>query len=459
VAPQVQYQPRAGGFPRSHIGPRLRHGELADDRTRTPGMPSYPDRVSRGVGVSDGQANLRTVRRCLLAILFASIFLQRFAVPIGPNGVSVNLFVNLAALAMLLLRRQLNIDPIRAALVLMFAAYASICAIFNGGSSSWSSAMLLIATYIPFVFLLRSLDAPFKDCLRAYQSMVLVCAVCGIAQFFLHFVISSKLLYTFEGFLPSGILLEGFDNLLPINYGSPINRSNGFFMVEPSTFSQYVALAIIIEMLFFQVKWRLAVFIAALLFSYSGTGLFALVLVPGILVSRRSYGTIFALVLFGCLALATSGLWHMDVAMHRGAEFNNTESSGYARFLAPADLIDRYLISDPHDLLFGVGPGSMRDYIQLMPYETHDPAWAKLLFEYGLLGSALFWAMFVLAVFGHAPSLWLSCALTIGFLCFGGELLDPRLQALLLVFCVLPKRPAVAASHLLRPERITVSAT
>jgi hypothetical protein len=37
-------------------------------------------------------------------------------------------------------------------------------------------------------------------------------------------------------------------------------------------------------------------------------------------------------------------------------------------------------------------------------------------------------------------------ALAIGFLTFGGELLDPRLQALMLVFSILPKTSAFTLS-------------
>ncbi len=168
-------------------------------------------------------------------------------------------------------------------------------------------------------------------------------------------------------------------------------------------------------------------------------------LVPVILVKRRSFGTIAALIVFFGLMMATSQLWHLNVIGQRAGEFSSNESSAHARYFAPADLIYQYLIPNPQSLLFGAGPGSLRNYILLMPFETHDPAWAKLLFEYGVVGSILFWTLFVLAVFVHSPSIWMSVALTIGFLTFGGELLDPRLSALLVVFCVLPKKEVLTS--------------
>jgi hypothetical protein len=381
----------------------------------------------------------RTTVRLLVLILLASVFLQRFGVPLGIAGISFNLLVNLIVVGILALRGCLYIDPVRMALYLIFTAYALTSAVFNIDHASVPSALLMVAMYLPFAFMLRPMEGLFEDCLSAFRTIALICASCGIAQFFLQFVISSKLLYTFDGFLPAQILLQGFATFLPISYGSTITRSNGFFFLEPSVFSQFIALAIIVELLYFQVKWRLAVYGAALLFSYSGTGMITLILVPAILASRRSVGIVMALVLLGGLVFATSDLWHLDVIQERADEFDSTNTSGHARFIAPAVLLSQYLFPNPHGLLLGIGPGSLHQYTIQMPYETHDPVWAKLLFEYGVVGAIIFLILFFRAVYVDSPSGWMSVALTIGFFSFGGELLDPRLNALLIVFCVLPK--------------------
>lgn len=276
--------------------------------------------------------------------------------------------------------------------------------------------------------------------------MMLICAVLGIMQVPLQKLTSSTLLFTFDGYLPDAILLEHVNTFQPLTYGSTLYKSNGFLMIEPSTFSQFIAVAIIVELLFYQVKWCLALYGAALLFSYSGTGLIPLAVVaPAILVSRRSYGTIIALALFVVLVLATPDIWHTNILQQRTGEFSDTGASGYSRYIAPMDLIAQFLVPSPHDLLFGLGPGSMRPHALLMPYDTADAAWAKVLFEYGLIGCLLFWPMLFNAVFSNAPSTWISTVLMIGFLVFGGGFLDPRLQALMLVFCVLPKRPAAGS--------------
>jgi hypothetical protein len=395
--------------------------------------------MSPVIGASQ-QDRLVFVRGCLFTMIFAAVFLQRFALNLGET-VPLNLFINVGAVGLLTLVRQANVDPFRAASVLLFIAYAVLSVISNATTSTWTSTLFVIAMYLPFAFVLRSGDALFMNCVSYFRSIVLICAVLGILQFPLQRLTSSTLLFTFEGHLPADILLAGFNTFQPLTYGATLCKSNGFFMIEASTFSQFVAVAAIIELLFYRVKWRLAVYGAALMFSYSGTGLIALALAPAILVSRRSFGTVMTLALFALLVLATPEVWHLSVIEQRTGEFSAPGASGYARFIAPMDMIGKFQVPNPRDLLFGVGPGSMRPHAALMPYETTDPAWAKVLFEYGLVGCLLFWPMWFNAVFSNAPSIWVGLVLMIGFLSFGGEFLDPRLQTLLLVFCILPKRP------------------
>jgi hypothetical protein len=217
-------------------------------------------------------------------------------------------------------------------------------------------------------------------------------------------------------------------------------------------------LAIIIELLFYQLNWRLAVYGVALLFSYSGTGFIPLmIVVPAILVSRRSYSTIIWLALLAVLTvlvLTASGLWQADVFEARTAEFGDSQGSAYARFVAPADLIIRFQLGSTPDFLFGVGPGTILAYGLLMPYVTSDPPLAKVLFEYGLVGSLLFWPMWITSVFKNAPSVWISLTLLIGVLAFAGTFLDPRLQALLLAFCILPREVTAEATSARRSTRI-----
>jgi hypothetical protein len=408
------------------------------------------------LGVRRATPNLSTVtRRGLMIMLFSAIFLQRFALHPGETGIPLCLLVNLGAIVALALFRRLNLDPLRAALVFLFAACVPLSMTFGSSSSSWTSALFALALYGPFALVLRSGDEFFRESTRLYRSFMVICAILGILQFMLQFVISGTWLFTFYNVLPRGLLLEGFNTLQPLQYGSPLYKSNGFLMIEPSTFSQFVAIGLIIEFLFYGSAWRIAVYGAALLLSYSGTGLIILALVPFILISRGAYKPGIILALFAVVAISAPQIWNADVIAQRAAtEFDSTNSSAHERFMAPVELIDRFIVSRPSSMLFGYGPGSLRDYALEMPFETSDPPWAKIVFEYGLVGYLLFWPMFLVSVFRGSPSNWLSLTLVIGYLVFGGSFLDPRLQALLLVFCVLPKRGARATSDDTSPPGI-----
>lgn len=409
-----------------------------------------PPRPAEEHGVASRQPPLlvrqgavdRPAYRALVGVLFASIFLQRFAVPVL-DTIALNLAVTTAAIALLLARGSLLVDGRRLALFLAFAAAVMLSAARNAGEASLASTALLCVVCAPYALSLRASEGMFHACLRAFQTMVLVCAWCGLAQFILQFAIGPAGLFSFADHVPQQFLLNGFNTVIPLRWDSPILKSNGFFFVEPSTFSQYLALAAVFELLFRGMTARLAVYLIALPTSFSGTGLLLLiVMIPLVLLYRRDFRAIAGLGLLGAIALATGDFWHLDALLARTGEFGSTDSSAYARFFAGGRLIGEFLLSSGADLAFGLGPGAFPLHAKLMPYEVHDPAWAKVLFEYGLLGTLLFWPMLLAALLAGVPSRWVGAALLIGYFTFGGMLLDPRMQALVLVFCTLPRRRA-----------------
>ncbi|PHK95454.1 hypothetical protein CR162_08175 [Pseudoroseomonas rhizosphaerae] len=388
------------------------------------------------------------VRRCLVAALFASIFLQRFAIPIGEDGLAINLLVTLGVLALLAIRGAFTLDPVRTVMFFALGTAISLSTALNAGNASLPSMVLMLVMYAPFVLALNVTDGVFRGCVSAFQKMVLVCAVCGVAQFVAQFVVGSENLFTFHGLVPESLLLPNFNTANPLTWDSPYYKSNGFFLLEPSTFSQYLAIAIVLELLFYGVTLRLLAFAVALPTSYSGTGLILLLLLlPWLLLHLRAYGAIVGGLAFVGVAVIFGSLWNIEVLLNRINEFQSEDSSANARFVAGAWLIGEFLLSSARDVVFGLGPGSYAQHTPLVSYEAHDPAWAKMLFEYGLMGSAIFWPFFFISLFSNPPSRWISTALLIGYFTFGGMLLDPRLQIMILVFCVWPKQPAAAPAH------------
>jgi hypothetical protein len=376
----------------------------------------------------------------LAAALLASIFLQRFALPVGEDaGIAINLMVTLAALLVIVIRSGLSVEPLRLVLFSVFMLSAAASFLLNESASSRLSFAYLIVLYLPFTLILSEGDSTFRSCLGIFQSAMLACGIIGIAQFWLQFAVPNPLvLFTFEGLLPSWILLQGYDNLIPLMWGSTILKSNGFFFIEPSTFSQYLALAIVFELLFFQRLLRLSIYVCALLFSYSGTGLLLLVILgPAILVYRRSYRILGLLSCLLVVAVLAGDYWHMEALTRRLGEFGSAGSSATARFVAGLRMISEQVTTSTEALL-GFGSGTYRDQASPFDFEVHDPPYARLVFEYGILGVTAFFAFLLVSLFGRSPSRWVAGALLVGFMTFGGMLLDPRLHVLMLVFCVLP---------------------
>ena len=407
----------------------------------TPGLATVSTRI-----VAPAADDARAIRFWLFAALFASIFLQRFGIPLGEFGIGFNLVVTLAALAAIGLRGGLDVDPLRATLVLLFLACAWFSVALNAGGASVPSVALTMLVYLPYALSLRRPDGVFEACIGAFQAMVLACAIAGIAQFALQFVLDPALLFTFHGLLPDAVLLKGWGNMQPLEWGGSIYKANGVVLNEPSTFSQYLALAIVIEVLFFGRLVRLATYGVALLLSYSGTGLMLLaMLLPWVLLHRRAYKALGGLAVLGLLAVVLGEWWNMQALVGRAAEFTQDGSSATARYVAGAWLVAGYVLSWPPDLLFGLGPGSFLDTAQRQSFEAHDAALWKLVFEFGLVGTLAFAVMFAVVLFDRVRSPWVAAALGIGFLAFGGMLLDTRLHVLVLLFCTLTKWPPQVA--------------
>jgi hypothetical protein len=262
-------------------------------------------------------------------------------------------------------------------------------------------------------------------------------AVAGICQFIGQFAIPGPTLFTFEDILPDAILSHGFNYVIPVAGAPALMKSNGFFLVEPSSFSQLMALAIIAEFAFFRPSWRLALLGVGMVLAYSGTGLILFaIFVPALLI-YRGHGRLVLLAVAGLVALAVfADSLHLTSLMDRVSEFGSDRSSAFARFLSPFYLFEDFIFPHVQTTLFGLGPGAIEPFFNSLEYEVHDPTWGKLFFEYGAFGTIPFVVFMCYCLFSGARSYWLSGAVFVNYLLLGGNLLDARLQALMLVLVV-----------------------
>jgi hypothetical protein len=166
-----------------------------------------------------------------------------------------------------------------------------------------------------------------------------------------------------------------------------------------------------------------ACFGLALLLTYSGTGLMALLLGTAFPLRRRAAMALSVGALVVTAAVLFGDVLNLSFTLGRVTEFGSEGSSAYARYVAPLRLIVDSFHREPARLLLGHGPGAISRLT--LGYEFHDPTWAKLIFEYGILGFLAFVGLFVILLReGQAP-LRIRGALLAAWLVMGGHLLSP----------------------------------
>jgi hypothetical protein len=335
----------------------------------------------------------------VVAILFASLVLQRFGLPVGDLRVHAVTPVALVAAIAGLHAGTLGLDRRRVALLLALgavalvstAARANLAAPIAPRSSLPSLAYWLFLT--SFVALSFGRAVPEEWFFRRVAWWLGLVAVAGLAQFAAQFAGLS--LFSFAGLVPGSLLVEHLF-AVEIALESGVMRSNGFFLVEPSVFSQLMAVGLMIETLYFRRTAWMALFLAGLLAAVSGTGwlvLGAFVVQLGIGLGLRGAVLAAALAMGLVLGLVALSFLAPEIAeglFDRMGEFSMVGTSGYERFVTPWLVLRDVLDQVPWALATGLGPGTAEQLT--LPYVYHVNTPLKLLLEYGIAGLGLYLA-------------------------------------------------------------------
>lgn len=367
-----------------------------------------------------------------LLVVTVTVF-QRFVVP--GTVVSIALPVAFGVVIALGIGGHVVADASRTVLYAVAAAgccVASLLASMWGGLElSISSLALLLVVYLPCCARVRpELRQRFPELLTFFQRLMVVAAVACVGQW-----AAQAVGWQFEDLLkplPPGLLVATTDYNLsnPIYYGSSIFKSNGIVFLEASFASQFLALAIIIEILLGRSRWRLILFGAALLTTVSGTGLVLLAFGLLVLAGRRggrwaTRAGAAVLVAVVVVSATPAGALLAD----RSTETSQNGSSGNARFVAPYEQVVAALSADTPALLVGRGAGAVSNdeaFFNPLGIEANYPAVPKLLGEYGLPATLLFLA-FLLALFlARVPSPTLGLMACMLLFVLSGALLQPQ---------------------------------
>lgn len=356
-------------------------------------------------------------------LLFSSIFLQRIAITVGNNQIPLILVLTLLSLLFILLsNRESGMIVVRITLFFSFLLLTTIF-MLNKEYSAFSY-FYLIALYIPFLFYLSFRNEIKIKLIQRFLTFILVTSFIGIIQFVFQ-LIGGSFIDPFA-YLSSSYTQQGYLSTYQISYDSNIMKSNGIFYLEPSLFSQFLAIGIVIEISLFKRWWRIIIYLLALMVTFSGTGILLLIAatIPILFKLKLKNMLLFlilGLIIFGLFASSEFGQYTLS----RTQEYKSPNSSFSTRFINPYKVsID----SDPKDLLFGHGPGQA-DRTEFV-YPVNFSVLPKLLYEYGLIPSILF-VIFLVHIFLYKGNV-ISYSLLIMYLFLSGGLLQPQTVCLML---------------------------
>ena len=331
------------------------------------------------------------------------LFLQRFGATFGGQSLNVVGPIGLAMAIVGLVNRQLTFDVARLKVFLAMLAAILGGAAFNGampvpfvGPGSTGSMVQFVALTS---FTVLGLAKPVNEAVffRTAQRFFIVIGVAGIVQFFAQ--MAGLRVFSFSGLVPAPMLVEtGWNLEIPSGVGDLL-KSNGFFLVEPSVMSQFMAVAVAIELLYFRRPLYLGVFAAGLLLSFSGTGvlvLFAFALSAALRLGWRGVALVLLLAALLATAAGLTMVLSPDVAaamQNRLGEISTPGTSGHLRFTTPFWLLGDILRRFPVAALVGIGAGTSEHLTMPYEYDVNTPV--KISLEFGFPVFVLYVTLFL----------------------------------------------------------------
>lgn len=353
-----------------------------------------------------------------IAMTISVTFLQCFGVPLSDDAtIAVAVPVMVLSLAPLCFFAPPRINLVRLTLYVLMIVAAGVATGFFADRYSPASLALLVLLYAPFVFSFSTSEANFRRCLNFFSTVMVVLALVEFAQHAIQIVASPKVWPNPYLLLPKSTLIPNFNYLQPLVLHSHYDKPQAFVFLETSFLSQYLALALAIEIAIFQRLKHIVLFTAALFATFAGTGILLLAISLPVLIGRMSVRNML-LVLLALLivaGIAAEAGW-LDTVGGRLGEFQKTGSSGNHRFIEPFNRMVEFL-GKPGSFYSGIGAG------QIEKSQSHQ-FWpiAKATIEYGVISGVIFYAFVIYSLLDRPPSRGLAFTLLLWF-SFEGSLL------------------------------------
>lgn len=391
-----------------------------------------------------------------LLVLYAPIscasLLSKFGIP-GYAEISIGIAipVTMAALAIGMLNNCVRLEPRRLGFFCITLAALVLPQLLQAGTFSHQSLMMLAVLHIPYVLVVTRGHELALRVLKFFLHIATLLAVLAIAQYFLQGYIGLALLYPIDNLVPQRFVVQGFNAMGTIAYQATQVRATGVFMLEPSFLTQFLAVAIIGEALTSKRLWRLGLYGAGILVAHAGTGmLILLVCMPFVVITRRRWDLVLLGAVGVAVLLAFGDVLNLEKITNRASEFSDPNSSGFARFVGGFYMFEQMLWPNVARALFGYGAGSFMEYTHLFTNEVADMPMTKMIFEFGLVGAAVYFSFIASCLFSSPLPKLLSLGIALSFL-FNGMYV-PFSHGLALGLLVLTSLPADRATPAGKPQ-------
>ncbi|MDY6947391.1 MAG: hypothetical protein SXG53_16910 [Pseudomonadota bacterium] len=353
-------------------------------------------------------------------ILCASL-LSKFGIPGYANlGIGIAMPLMMLALAFGMLDDRVRLEPKRLGFYCITLAVLILPQLIQAGTFSLNSLMMLALLHIPYVLVVVRGDQLVPKVVTFFLYLARLLACLAIAQYFLQGFIDKAFLYPIDNLIPQDFVVQGFNAQGTINYNSTQIRATGVFMLEPSFLTQFLAVAIVAESVTNRRLWPLALYAAGILVAHAGTGiLILLICMPFVVFMHRRWDLLVLGVVGIALLLAFGELLNLDFITNRTSEFDDPNSSGFARFVGGFYMFDQMLWPDLKRALFGYGAGAFMDYAHLFDVEVADMPMTKMIFEFGIVGAFTYFVFIASCLFASPLPRMMSVAIGLTFLLNG----------------------------------------
>jgi hypothetical protein len=403
-------------------------------------------------------------RTIVLMLLLVVLLGQRFGVPISDGQqIPASLLLATGVLGVGLFTGVLVLDRQRALLYIVAMTALTLLtfvSLARQQDPSLLSVLFAISLYALATVRASVLEAEdVRWLLDAFVRIMAILAIVGIAHAGLQYV-GVPYEDWFARAVPEQLTMQGYNTGDPISWDSPIYRTNGVVFLEPSFFSYFLGIAVVVALYRGHSVWTVSLLMVAIVPTLAGNGL--VVVAAGIVAlalgrhRRRLMVLVFPFSAAILLALATPLADHF---VSRITEVTSPDSSSSMRLVQPYQLLWPAWLDDPLGVLLGNGAGSATDIVAASQVPgVLAPVLPKLFFEYGVIGAMAFLVFFLWALWSGGGERPWAAGILVSYLALNAAFLQETfaLSTILFVYLLgqLPHpRPPQPAQPPRRPAR------